>query len=189
MTCMGYYLYKRSAKGNEVHLIYDKKICLAGCNQGIVPKKLMSSNAKMKTPFAWTWALAQEYNNRNESVLIDIKPKKDELFYCELDSVFGVCYDDWTPVMYRLRRLYAYEKRGRDENHFVFDGIGHETIYTTSYMLGTLKDGQLAGKWTGPNLSSSNGALLWPETVAHFFRSIRERDGLSFETSMNEIKL
>jgi len=49
----------------------------------------------------------------------------------------------------------------------------HKTIYSFVYFAGTIREGVLEGTWTPPRGSPTNSALLWPETLRYFVRSIR----------------
>jgi hypothetical protein len=185
------YIYQRRVVEDKVHLIYEQgnDVSLAGYKNGIIAKRLKELVKKeLATPFAWTIPIAKEYHSKNLSVVIDIKPNSsDEFFFCELDTVFGVCYDGWTPIMYRLKRIFEYEQRGRDENHFIYDGVGYETIYTMLYLKGSFKDGEFDGNWIYPVRSSTNALLLWPEAASFFYKKIGQFDPQFINSDILEI--
>ena len=49
-----------------------------------------------------------------------------------------------------------------------------DPIFTMMYMNGTIKNGELIGGWTFPPRSSTNSALLWPETFEYFAEEARK---------------
>jgi hypothetical protein len=87
-------LYDRQINNGCTLLKFTKEISLAGCNVGLIPNLLrLKLAAKGDPPIGWTLFVADEFNKRNQSVIIDIKPNSNEVFLCELDTVFGFTYD------------------------------------------------------------------------------------------------
>jgi hypothetical protein len=48
-----------------------------------------------------------------------------------------------------------------------------QPIYEVLHMYGSVHGGRLTGAWTAPGPSSTNAALLWPDTLSYFVASIR----------------
>jgi len=175
-----YSIYDRQNSNGLTQLKFSKKISLAGCNVGLIPNLLKEKlTAKDTPPIGWTLFIADNFNKKSQSVIIDIKPnntENSEVFLCELDTVFGFSYIEWTPIMYRLKLLYSNKSPEElDKTNFIYpDNI--EIIYTMLYLAGSFKNGQLTGKWIYPGRSSTNALLLWSEAMTFFHQQVKKHD-------------
>ena len=166
-------------ENGQTRLSFSKRIHLAGCNIGLIPKLLFEKLTPDDNPFlGWILSVANDFNKKNQSVIIDIKPRsKSEVFLCELDSVFGFSYHRWTPTMYRLKILYndAVSPEEFDKNSFLCSA-NSDIIYTQSYLSGSFYDGQLIGTWNPPSPNPKNSLLLWAEAMTFFYEQVKKYD-------------
>jgi len=175
-----YSLYQRLDNNGQIELHYLKTIHLAGCNNGLIAKNLNKRLILDKNPpIGWTLPISYEYGRDNQSIIIDIKPKnkeKPEIFLCELDTVIGFSYENWTPIMFRLKRLFSNIPPDMiDKFKFIYPNDS-ETIYTMLYLSGSFKNGKLTGTWNYPGPSSTNALLLWSEALTFFNNQINILD-------------
>jgi hypothetical protein len=155
-----------------------EKISLAGCNVGLIPKLLQQKlTIKDKPEIGWVLPIADILKNKGQTVIIDIKPKsKTEIFLCELDSVYGFSYNEWTPIMYRLKVLVNKRSPKKTSKKIIVYPPKPDIIYTILYMMGSFKKGRLTGKWTGPAFGSANSLLLWPDAASFFYQQIKKNN-------------
>lgn len=175
-----YALYDRHTDNGKVRLTLSDKISLAGCNSGLIPNSLKEKLSETDNPpIGWTLHTAYDFNRQNQSVIIDIKPrnkKYSEVFLCELDTVFGFSYNEWTPIMYRLKQLYSDITPDQlNKDSFIYPD-NPEIIYTMLYLAGSFRDGQLIGTWNYPGPSPTNALLLWSEAMTFFHRQVKQYD-------------
>jgi len=175
-----YALYNIKNDNGQTSLEFLKKISLAGCNHGIIPNLLKEKISKdQNPPIGWTINVSDYYNEKEQTVIIDIKPKNkrySEVFLCELDKIFGFSYKEWSPIMYRLKRLYSdISPEKLNKNNFIYPKEP-EIIYTMLYLSGSFKNGQLTGTWNYPGPSPTNALLLWSEAMTFFFKNVEKND-------------
>lgn len=175
-----YAVYERNNENGKVRLKFNIEISLAGCNVGLIPNSLREKLSESDNPPAgWTLDIGDDYTNQDKAVIIDIKPRNNrfsEIFLCELVTVFGFSYVEWTPIMYRLRRLYSDIAPDQlDKNNFIYPD-NPEIIYTMLYLAGSFKNGQLTGTWNYPGPSATNALLLWPEAMTFFHEQVGKFD-------------
>ena len=73
--------------------------------------------------------------------------------------------------MMRLRGLFVDadpEQVNTEDFHYNLENAD-DPIFSVMYLGGSIKDGHLTGRWTPPGPSSTNGVLMWPETLQYFF--------------------
>jgi hypothetical protein len=171
-----YSWYKRTKDNGLVRLTWEEQTSLAGCKSGIIATELKEIvDSSDNAPFGWTIPIAEKWNKEDYSFIIDIKPSTSEIFLCELDRVFGYCYDGWSPIMLRLKRLYSDKYNGEiDKKNFIYPEEP-EIIYTMFYLYGSVNNGQLVGKWTPP-FGTITALLFWPEAMTFFFDQVKKYD-------------
>jgi len=175
-----YAVYRVTTSGGHPCYTHIKQSNIFGCNVGVVPRllrpKLQSSASE---PLFWHVDVAAELptlHGPDSRFIVDLKPNSSsELALYELLDVWGYSDSGWTPAMFRLRGLIVDgEKSELRDGRFVPRGDDlHKTIYSFVYFAGTIREGVLEGTWTPPRASPTNSALLWPETLCYFVRSIR----------------
>ena len=171
-----YSWYKRTNKNGQIHLIWEERMSLAGCNNGIIANELKEIiTATDIPPIGWTIPIAEKWNKQDYSVIIDIKPNTEEIFLCELDRAFGYSFDDWSPIMLRLKLLYNdATKEDLDKNNFIYPD-DTDIIYTMLYLYGSIRNGQLIGTWNPP-FGTITALLFWPEAMTFFFEQVKKFD-------------
>lgn len=186
-----YSIYDKQNIDGQIQLKFSKKISLAGCNYGLIPNLLKNKISSDKNPpIGWLLPIAEIYNKKGQSVIIDIKPKNkkySEVFLCELDIIFGFSYNEWSPIMYRLKRLYSNISPGDfDKNDFIYPKE-QEIIYTMLYLVGSFENGKLTGTWNYPGPSPTNALLLWSEAMTFFHRQVKNYDPNFLNEDINTI--
>lgn len=171
-----YYWYKRIHENSLLRLMQEDQTSLAGCNNGVIPNDLKEIlSVSDNPPIGWTLPIADKWNKEDYSLIVDIKPKADEVFLCELDSVFGYSFEGWSPVMLRLKLLYnETTKEELDKTNFVYPE-DTEVIYTMYYLYGSIRDGKLTGTWNPP-YGTITALLFWPEAMTYFFDQVKKFD-------------
>jgi hypothetical protein len=176
---MVYSIYTWSETEDTEEFSYVREQSLFGCNAGIVPKLVEHQFSKKGIPSdKWQLkvreALAQ-IGSPGETLMIDLKPKNNQpnVSLYELRTIWGDSDEGWSVLMLHLRGL-AIDKTPEDLDKHQFRMRKSEIddpIFTTLYVNGGFKDGKLTGRWTPPPVSSTNGALIWPETWSFFVKS------------------
>ena len=171
-----YSWYKRTKENNQVRLTWEEKMSIAGCNNGIIAKELTNIlSPSDNPPVGWAIPIADKWNKEDYSVIIDIKPKSEKVFLCELDKVFGFSDYSWSPIMLRLKLLYSDTDKGEvDKDSFIYP-VEPKIIYTMFYLHGSFKDGKLTGTWKPP-FGSITALLVWPEAMTFFFEQVKKHD-------------
>ncbi len=170
-----YAWYTRTIDKGQVRLEFEEQTSIAGCNNGIIASELRQViGPKDSYPFGWTIPIADKWNKENYSFIVDIKPKAGgEVFLCELDRVFGYCYDGWSPIMLRLKTLLNTNELTDKMNFVCSDDSG--IIYTMYYLYGSVKNGQLVGTWSPP-FGTITALLFWPEAMTFFVEQVKQFD-------------
>jgi hypothetical protein len=171
-----YSWYTRINENNQVRLTWEEDMSIAGCNNGIIAnelKNILSPNDN--PPVGWSIPVSDKWNKEDYSIIIDIKPKSEEVFLCELDKVFGFSYNGWSPIMLRLKLLFSdTNKEEVDKKSFIYP-YEPEIIYTMFYLYGSFKDGKLTGTWNPP-FGTITALLFWPEAMTFFFEQVKKND-------------
>lgn len=127
-----YSIYNIQKINGKTQLAYSIGIKLAGCKNGLIVKMLREKLPKIiHPPFLWSLNVAEEFHKRDQTVIIDIKPnnKDKEVFLCELDSVFGYSSLNYSPVMFRLKKLFSKSQLNeQDKKCFIYPEIRHYFI-------------------------------------------------------------
>jgi hypothetical protein len=183
-----YSWYKRTVINKSLSLSWEEKMSLAGCNKGIIANELKEILKPTDNPsIGWILPIAQKWNKQNYSVIIDIKPNNKQVFLCELDTVFGYTFSEWSPIMLRLKILYNDKTKDEiDKNNFVYP-VKPEIIYTMLYLYGSIRNGQLFGTWNFPGRSSTNALLFWPEAMTFFYEQVKIFDPYFLNSEINLI--
>jgi hypothetical protein len=182
-----YYWHKRTIENDQIRLTLDDTASLGGCNVGVIPDELSKIlSPSDDAPIGWVLPIADKWNKAGYSLILDIKPKTNEVFLCELDSVYGYSYEGWSPIMLRLKLLYIDETKDNiDKENFVYPE-DPAIIYTMYYLYGTIKNGQLVGTWNPP-FGTLTALLFWPEAMSFFFDHVKKSDPHFLEAKVNII--
>lgn len=161
--------------------LQEERVSLFGCNNGFIPW-LLSLKIPTGQGEAYRWhvnvvhELGTNPEYPNSTLIIDLKPKqnKSNLSLYEVMDVWGYSSHSWTPILLRLNGLFEDEDpalidrkdfvRGDDE----IDG----PIYEFLYLNGSVNNGKIVGSWSTPPASTTNAALLWPDTLNYFVQCI-----------------
>lgn len=188
---------KTKIKGGTAYR-FAEQCRLFGCNEGFIPWLLgRHLPAQQDEPYPWHLSVSDSLNGATEygidytgsTLVIDLKPKqsKTNLSLYEVLDVWGYSSSGWTPILLHLSGLFVdADPRTIDRNNFeVADVDRVEPIYEFMYLDGSVRGGKLVGRWNAPPASPTNAALLWPEALAYFFRSIQERTPAILEVPPN----
>jgi hypothetical protein len=160
----------------------DQYTHLFGCKEGFVPWLLRPKlTPEQNEPCEWHVDVASELAANaeypNSTLLIDLKPKqnKTNLSLYEVMDVWGYSDKGWSPILLRLKGLFVDAAPSSfDRKDFIRkDRDTVPSIYEFLYLKGSIRDGELDGRWTAPPASPTNAALLWPESLNYFFKCIR----------------
>jgi hypothetical protein len=174
-----YALYKVTDKLQSVkYSLVENNISLFGCNNGYIPWLLKRTLTKKDTePLKWNINIREALDKadyHNQTIFINLKPNSSipNLSLYELQQVWGYSTANWTPMMFYLKGIFVDEKPNKinidsferkiadiDDNGFIISFV---------YVNGTVKDGDIEGKWTAPRPSSTNSVLLWSEAFDYF---------------------
>jgi hypothetical protein len=179
-----YARYTRARVGSDAtRYEYQEQISLFGCNNGFIPWLLSQKvPPRQGEPYEWHVDVVNELGAHPDypasTLIIDLKPKqsKHNLSLYEVLDVWGYSKSDWSPILLRLSGLFVDEDPKRiNRKSFVRKDSDVDTpIYEFLYLVGSVKRGKLVGTWITPPASPTNAALLWPEVLRYFVRSIRE---------------
>ena len=183
-----YARYLREREPGRSSYQFVEQCSLFGCNKGFIPwllsRRISSSQGE---PYKWHLPIQDclngaEWNDTDytgSTLIIDLKPKqnKTNLSLYEVLDVWGYSHEGWSPILLHLSGLFVdADPKKIDRNKFdINDGERDEPIYEFMYLDGGVADGRLVGRWSAPPASPTNAALLWPESLAYFFTSIRKR--------------
>jgi hypothetical protein len=139
-------------------------------------KQIPSSQGE---PYEWHLGIQSELDkteDRNSTLVIDLKPKQKELSLYEVMDVWGCSDKGGTPILLHLCGLFVdADPKGIDRNDFLIeDKEREEAIYEFMHLDG-VSNGQLTGKWITPRPSATNAVLLWPDCLKYFVNCIRQR--------------
>lgn len=179
-----YLLYEKTERADCTDYVYKNDVSLFGCNVGYIPKLLQQQLTRFgqKTPEPYEWHLniptsLQQEGQDNMTLMIDLKPKQSHnVSLYELMDVCGYSSSGWTPVMLCLRGILVdedpakYPKKCFSQSNSKID----KYIFSMMYLHGSVKDGNIEGKWITPGPSSTNAVLLWPETLKYFSEKAKE---------------
>lgn len=172
-----YLWYKRIQDRGRVRLIREEKAFLGGCNNGVIANALRNIiKPNHNPPLGWEVSIADEWNKEDYSFIVDIKPNSSsEIFLCEVDRVFGYSFNEWSPIMLRLKVIYDdVTENTEDKSDFFFPEDPY-IIYTMLYLQGSIRDGKLVGTWSPP-FGSITALLFWPEAMTYFYEQAQKFD-------------
>jgi hypothetical protein len=170
-----YYVYEKLQSGRGIHYKYREKTQLAGSKMGKIPHLLeIHLDGTGSEPLSWHINIRETINRSrwpNCTLIIDLKPNdaRGKLLLYEIVEAWGRSQAGWTPVMLHLREVKSEDRRQQNPPSFFRKPKKREVpIFTFVYMNGTVKNGELVGRWTFPARSSTNSVLLWPQTFEYF---------------------
>ncbi len=161
---------------------FQEQVCLFGCNNGFIPWLLgLKTPAAQGEPYLWHIDVVRDLGSHpdypNSTLLVDLKPKQNEnnLSLYEVMDVWGYSSSGWSPILLRFSGLFVDEDPSVTQRHdFTRQDVDVDgPIYEFLYLAGSVDNGKLVGTWNSPPLSSTNAALLWPETLNYFINCIR----------------
>lgn len=171
-----YALYDKIRNKRSTRYCFRDQISLFGCRSGYIPWLLKQELTFDSTqPLKWHVNVERGLQNMRQdsrTLIIDLKPNSTEpnLSLYEVLDVWGYSDSGWTPILLHLQGLFVDENPKRfDRNRFVrrLEQIDHP-IFSMMYLGGTVKNGQLKGRWTTPGPSPTNSVLLWPDAFRYF---------------------
>lgn len=173
---MSFLLYTRDIIDGQLHLNEKEEASLAGRHNGIIAKllpRVLSITANAEG--AWMLPVSDLLKQDDEAFIIDIKPNSKEVMLCELDRVFGYSYGEWSPIMLRLKVLYeGADRPGFNMDDFIYPD-STTTLYTMSYLRGTIENGKPIGTWNFTT-GTVTPLLLYPAATSFFYSQIKEYD-------------
>ena len=177
-----YALYEKISTGEGHRYIFKNEVSLLGCNVGFIPKMLKTVLSKEASePIDWHLNVSGDLsrtNLSNQALIISLKPyNKNNLSIYELVNVWGVSSNGWTAMMYHIRGLFVdADPKKIDSKDFPRSPREvDDPIFTMAYVMdGTVKNGEIIGKWSPTRPGSSNSVLLWPTTFEYFAKMATE---------------
>lgn len=183
-----YAWYKRNNIDGKIILQFDEQCSLGGCNNGVIAQELEKILVPTDTAnMGWILSISEIWNSQEFSFIIDIKPNSKEVFLCELDKVYGFSYEQWSPIMLRLKLLHndvAIEDM--DKESFTYPE-NPSVIYTMLYLNGSICNGKLTGTWSPP-FGKITAVLFWPEAMSFFFEEVKKIDPHFLEQNIQLIQ-
>jgi hypothetical protein len=177
-----YARYKKQRVNGKDRFQFVETVSLFGCNNGFIPWLLTEQiRPRQGEPYKWHLSIesALAKTEWSGSLVIDLKPKqkKTNLSLYEVLDVWGYSDSEWTPILLHLSGLFVdVSPKVIDRNDFLIkDEEREEPIYEFLYLVGSVSNGKLTGKWITPPASPTNAALLWPQTLKYFIDCIRQR--------------
>ena len=174
-----YALYDKARNKGATQYRFQEQVSLFGCNEGYIPwllsKQLTSDSSE---PFPWHVNIEdclKGVEQDNQTLIIDLKPNNRYLSLYEVLNVWGYSASGWTPILLHLRSLFIDENRGlyNDKDFIRTPEEVDEPIFSMLYLNGTIKGGQLEGKWTTPGPGATNSVLLWPDVFKYFWQQAK----------------
>lgn len=170
-----YAIYEKQVEGEEEKYNFKSKTCLFGCNSGKIASLLREElTSENNEPYKWHIDMLKQMP-RGKTLIINLKPNNIEtnMSIYEIVNVWGYSEHDWTPIMLHLRGLIVDEtsQKFNEERFSVKTSNIDDPIFSMLYLNGTVKNGEIVGKWTAPRPSPTNSCLLWPETFQYFIEA------------------
>jgi len=171
-----YALYSKLPQGMGHRYTFKKQVSLFGCNSGYIPYLLKAGLSNTATePFPWHVNIDRAMNSIGEigdTLIINLKPNSSapNLSLYEVADVWGYSSSGWTPVMFYLKGLFVDEDPASfNETDFTRQIAEIEDpIFSMMYLAGTVRAGNIEGRWTPPGPTPTNSVLLWPDTFEFF---------------------
>jgi hypothetical protein len=177
-----YYIYDRIVESDGIRYRRRSAGAIFGSRSGFIVRRLRDKAAKGALYAKWHLDVAEELKDEapNCSIIVDIKPKSTtQLFLCEITDIWGHSFHEvWTSVLLRLKGLLVdAAPTDYQRSEFKLSPNQPSIIYSILYLSGGIKEGGISRtKWLPPGPSSTNSALLWPETLRFFFKTIQDKD-------------
>jgi hypothetical protein len=168
------YLYQKESDGKKVIYKQLEEHSLGG-KDSIVAKYLKATLNKQSEPLKWCMPVldlfAKVSSLRGNAVLIDLKQNvKGNVSLYELQDVWGYSSDGWTRILLKLQGILIDDTSGKYNKKELSLPLplDKRPIFTILHFGGTVKNGEIEGRWTPPPPTPYNSALLWPETTEYF---------------------
>jgi hypothetical protein len=121
---------KRPAGIGTTHYEFQERVCLFGCNRGLIPWLLgLKLSPAQGEPCKWHVDVISELGGhpkyQDSTLVIDLKPKqnKKNLSLYEVMDVWGFSDHGWSPILVRLDGLFVdAEPSAVDRNNFLRRG-------------------------------------------------------------------
>ncbi len=176
-----YAIYKKSQDQDSFRYRFLGRISLFGCNIGYIPW-LLSKQFSVNSAEPLPWHVNVESSlkgveQEDQTLVTDLKPRNKEvnLSLYEVMNVWSYSDAGWSPIMLHLRGLFIDRNpENYDKTKFTrFRSKVDEPIFSMMYLQGTVKGGQLEGRWTPPGPSPTNSVLLWPKAYEYFWQQAK----------------
>ncbi|MDY6960262.1 MAG: hypothetical protein SVK08_14015 [Halobacteriota archaeon] len=175
-----YLIYEKTRKSKGFTYKKLRDTCLVGCKRGEIVKLLRSTlkdgdGETNKEGFRWrinVEEVMRQIGRENEALAINLKPKNKEgnLSLYEVKNVWGFSSCNWTPIMLHLTGLFVDKDPASVDEDLFFKVEEPMPIFSLMYVHGTVRQGEIEGRWTSTGPSTRNGVLLWPEAF-HYFQT------------------
>ncbi|HHW04275.1 MAG TPA: hypothetical protein GXX35_16005 [Thermoanaerobacterales bacterium] len=173
-----YYIYNVEKKDHICSYSFIDEIKLFGSVNGIIVKilqKIIPKNQNEEND-GYKWKINMEtdlpkIDLLKKAILIDLKPNaENNVSLYEIKNIFGHSKSGWTPMMFHLKALMVDEQGGWEQKkQFNINDMNLDNIFTFHHVYdGSIKNGDIIGRWIPPRPSSTNSALLWEETMDYF---------------------
>ncbi len=176
---MPFFLYSFDSEQREYRQL--KEISLSGAASPLRTVLGEAKDSEWHAPEARILFLLGFEPPEKHRILIDLKPSdKSKVSLYRLRDIWGYSYDTWTPLALRLESVLVDEPHDSPSEYkqaFVRPTETKDFIYEFLYLNG----GSQSEKWTWGMVGRVNAALLWPDALRYFFKSINRQlleDGL-----------
>lgn len=162
-----YHTYQKDTSNGAMHFQKRSIISIAGCNKGIIAKHLNKVIDKtFDEPLGWTIEikdLIEQIALDGNTIIIDMKPNSEkEVLLFELITIHGYSSFGWTPILLEFKEVLTDEDPAKwNKDDFTIQKQSNQIVRAFLYLRGSIKKGELYGKWIFAPPSSTNGALLW----------------------------
>lgn len=180
-----YSIYKKKPTSTGYSYQFEKQVSFFGCNSGVIIDLLRLITPKnVSERYEWHIDLNKVlFSLDNNVLMINLKPNSTNknLSLYEIANVWGVSDCGWTPIMLHLKGVIIDDCSGMINPNNFYRNLEEidDPIFSMLYLDGSVKNGDLVGKWTAPRPSPTNSCLLWPDTFEYF---IEARKSINFST-------
>ena len=177
-----FYLYNQKISGNVHELLRLEKVSLAGTRAGLIVQYLKTKSIEDITePYTWHIPINDLFKRlelKGNVLVIDLRPtSKVYITLFKIKNIWGRSSSGWTPILLELNEILDTDKiKDYDRKHFKINNFNEDySVFTSLYISGSIKNGEIVGTWNFPRPSSTNSVLLWPETLDFFAKQMGYR--------------